>query len=122
MDLPNPTPTGRPPNNLLHLVGDSAKKPLKDLLIPGGKELGIRERGAGAEVRTVGPAEFDRLKNEMLDGAQKVPAPSNYTGDWYKRQDGTIIGSRSSPGSGPTLEVIQGGNSGIQNGYKVHTK
>jgi Phage portal protein len=97
-------------------------KKLEDVLKPGGKELGTQNPGASSEIRTATSAEFEQIQKQLLDGAKEVAAPSGYTGKWYQRSDGTVIGVRDSTGSGPTLEVVQGKTSGLPNGYKVHRK
>ena len=114
--------------NLLRRLGRGPKSPavqpeqLVDLLRPGGREIGTRTRGAGDEVRTLPAADFKTLERQLLEGAQQTPAPPSYTGTWYRRFDGTVIGVRQSPDHGTTIEVIQGMSSGLQNGYKVHQK
>jgi hypothetical protein len=95
---------------------------LEDILKPGGNEIGGREGRASPGIRTVSPSDFANIERELLAGAREVPAPPNYTGTWHQRSYGTIIGRRTSPKSGPALEVIQGGSSGLENGYKVHKK
>ena len=62
------------------------------------------------------------LKSKLLDGAVETPAREGYDGKWYKRLDGTIIGVRESERTRTTIEVIEGGSSGLRNGYKVHRK
>jgi filamentous hemagglutinin len=57
-----------------------------------------------------------------MAGAKEVAAPPSYAGKWYARPDGTVFGLRNSNDHGPTIEVIQGGKSGLINGFKVHRK
>lgn len=90
--------------------------------MPGGKEVGLRNPGASAEVRTVGKPEFEQLRSDLTAGAREVPAAPNYEGKWYQRSDGTVVGIRESGASGTTIEVIEARNSGLRNGYKVHRK
>ena len=104
------------------LSRNTSKEPLKDILMPGGREVGVRNPGASAEVRTVSKAEFEQLKSDLTAGAREVPAATNYEGKWYQRSDGTIMGVRESGASGTTIEVIEGRGSGVRNGYKVHRK
>jgi filamentous hemagglutinin len=119
---PTPPPTPVAPAVKPNPTTPSPPKKLEDILKPGGNEVGGREGRAGPGIRTVSPSEFDQLERDLLAGAREVPAPSNYTGTWHQRSDGTIVGRRSSPDSGLSLEVIQGGASGLRNGYKVHKK
>jgi hypothetical protein len=98
-----------------------AEKTLEDLLKPGGKELGIRKPGADEGIRTLQRSDFQKLKSDLLDGAQEVPAPSRYDGKWYQRPDGSVVGVRESAEHGETLEVIRSlDRSVLDNGYKVH--
>jgi hypothetical protein len=114
---PPPTQPAKPP-----ATATAPPKKLEDILKPGGNEIGGREGRASPGIRTVSPSDFDNIERELLAGAREVPAPSIYEGRWFERADGTIVGTRNSSGSGPTLEVIQGRNSGFNNGYKVHRK
>jgi hypothetical protein len=97
-------------------------KKLEDVLKPGGQDRGTRNPGATDEIRTVNPVEFAEIQDALLSGAREIPAPPGYTGKWFARSDGTVIGIRNSAQSGPTLEVVQGGSSGLKNGYKVHRR
>jgi HK97 family phage portal protein len=109
-------------HELLRRQPKPSEQPLQDILKPDGKELGFRNPGAREGIRTIEPEEFDTLKSRLLDGAEEVPAPKEYEGRWFQRRDGTIIGVRDSKDSGPTLDVIEGGSSGLRKGYKVHRK
>ena len=94
---------------------------MNDILLPGGKEVGAAEKGAGSGIRTVTPSELDGIKGQLLEGATEIKAPANYEGKWYQRSDGTIFGFRNSKDSGPTIDVIQG-TPNLRNGYKVHAR
>ena len=114
--------------NLFRRIGRGPKAPrvqpkrLDELVRPGGREIGERNRGAGDEVQTLPSRDFKKLETQLLDGAQQVPSPPDYMGTWYRRFDGMVIGVRQSPDHGTTIEVIQGMTSGLPNGYKVHQK
>ncbi|CCB65615.1 phage portal protein [Hyphomicrobium sp. 802] len=98
-----------------------AEKTLEDLLKPGGKELGIRRGGATSGIRTINRSDFEKLKADLLDGTTEVPARPAYTGKWFRRSDGSIVGVRTSEQHGETLEVIKSlDGSTLGNGYKVH--
>ena len=107
---------------LLRRQPKPSEQPLEDILKPGGRELGFRHPSADEGIRTLNDEEFESLKSKLLDGAKEVPAPKEYEGRWFQRRDGTIIGVRESKDSGPTLDVIEGGSSGLRKGYKVHRK
>jgi hypothetical protein len=101
----------------------SQPKTTDDILKPGGKELGSKNPGATDGIRTVNDVEFDQLKNLLLEGAKEVTAPAGYSGKWYQRSDGATFGLRDSAGSGPTIEITNGGGkTSLPNGYKVHRK
>lgn len=93
---------------------------LDEILKPGGKEVGERLGGTGNDVRTVGKEEFEVLRDRLLDGAKEVQPKSNYAGKWFQRPDGTIVGVRQSEKFGTTLDVVEGGKSGLENGYRIH--
>jgi hypothetical protein len=95
---------------------------LEDILQPGGKELGESLGRAGDGVRTIDKESFEALRTKLLEGSKEVSSPDIYAGKWYQRTDGTIIGVRESVRSGTTLDVVEGANSGLRKGYKVHRK
>ena len=101
---------------------DPSKEPLKDILMPGGKELGVRNPGAAAEVRTVTKGELEDIKAQILAGATEMSSPAGCAGKWYQRLDGTIVGVRESKDFGPTVEVVRSNNPMLKQGYKVHGK
>ena len=94
-----------------------------DILNPDGKLVGENVGRSGADIKTVSPKEFEDLKSRLLDGAKEVPSAGNYTGKWYERADGSIIGVRNSTQSGKTLDLVRGGSgSTLKSGFKVHQK
>jgi filamentous hemagglutinin len=93
-----------------------------DILLPGGKPVGYVNSGAGPGIRTVTPQEFSQLQLQLLDGATSITPKSGYPGAWYQRADGTIIGIRTSTGSGTTIDVIKSNNPSLLPGFKVHQK
>ena len=99
---------------------DSSKEPLKDLLMPGSKEVGARSRGADDSIRTVSKPEFQQLKDQVLSGSKEVASPPDYAGKWYSRPDGTVVGIRESATSGTTIDVIKSNDPLLKPGYKVH--
>ena len=96
-------------------------KTTNDVLLPAGKEVGTRNPGAGDNIRTVTPTEFDRIQADILNGSKPIATPGQYNGQWYERPDGTQIGIRQSS-SGPTIEVNKSDNPVLKPGYKVHRK
>src|SRR5215213_5641516 len=97
-----------------------APRPLEEVLLPGGRPIGVREGGPGQGVRTVTPPEFDSMLEALSPGAQVVPSPSTYMGVWYRRPDGSVIGIRRSEEHGITFDIIQNNHPFLRNGYKVH--
>ncbi len=95
---------------------------LEEILKPGGKEIGERLGGAKERIRSIEKTEFDTLRSKLLDGSKEVPTPTEYRGKWYERPDGTRFGVRESTESGTTIDVINGGKSGLENGYRIHQK
>ena len=91
-------------------------------MLPGGKEVGTREKGAVEKIRTVDSAEFDGLKAKLLDGATELPPSPGYSGKWYLRHDGTEFGIRDSDGSGFTIDIRKSNSPYLTPGYKVHRK
>ncbi len=90
--------------------------------MPGGKEVGVKNPSAGADVRTVGKAEFEQLKLDLTTGAKEVPAAPSYDGKWYLRPDGTVVGVRDSVRSGPTIDVVSSPDRTLRPGYRIHTQ
>jgi hypothetical protein len=125
---PPPAPTPKPPTTPLSpppskpAPRDPGKEPLKDILMPGGKEVGVRNPGASAEVRTVSKGEFDQLKADLTAGAKEIPAAPNYAGKWYQRPDGTVIGVRESASSGPSIDVVRSSDTILKPGYRLHAQ
>ena len=95
---------------------------LPNVLLPGGRPIGVRHRGAGDGIRTVSPAEFETMLEALSPGAQPVPTPSTYRRGWYRRPDVSIFGLRSNEEHGITFEVIRSNYPEIDNGDKVHQK
>jgi len=89
--------------------------------MPGGVFVGVRA-GSNTRVRTVSAAEYSVIRRRILNGAFPYPSPSSYNGTWYLRRDGSIVGERISPESGPTLDVIRSSHPAIRANFKVHTR
>jgi hypothetical protein len=111
----------KPPKPATPTPPADSPKPLNDVLLPGGKQIGERRAGAGDGIRTAAPAEFDRIQAELLNGAKPVTTPTQYGGQWYERPDGTAFGIRESS-SGPVVEVTKSNDPVLKPGYKVHRK
>jgi hypothetical protein len=111
---PQTTSPSKPPPR------DPSKEPLKDILMPGGKEIGVRNPGASGEVRTVSKSELDQIKSQVLSGATETVSPPSYAGKWYQRSDGTVVGIRESKDFGTTVEVVRSNDPLLKQGYKVH--
>ncbi len=98
-----------------------SEKPLHDLIKPGGKELGIKRGGAREGIRTLERKEFDKLKSDMLDGAEEIVPREGYSGKVFRRPDGTEIGIRESKKFGETIDVLKSTDETIlKNGFKIH--
>jgi hypothetical protein len=95
--------------------------PLHDVLAPGGKPIGVRS-GGDSDVRTVAPASFDRIRNDLLTGTQQTRADAGYNGVWFRRRDGSVIGLRLSEQHGLTLEVIESNHRSVGPNFKVHQR
>ncbi|HEX2134967.1 MAG TPA: hypothetical protein VHG30_03555 [Microvirga sp.] len=95
-------------------------RPLAEVLLPEGRPIGVRSRGAGPDTRTVTPSEFNEMLQALSPGAEVVPSPSAYMGVWYRRPDGSIFGVRRSEEHGMTFDVIRSNSPALDNGYKVH--
>ena len=108
-------------NDALQNVADKSKA-TSDILLPGGKEVGVREKGADDGIGTVSKSEFDNLEGKLLDGAVQLPTQSGYSGTWYRRSDGSIFGLRTSSGSGETIDIKSSSDPRLHSGYKVHSK
>ena len=95
-------------------------KSLEDILAPGGKHIGAELRGAGAEVKTLSPTEFQAIQKELWVDAQPTRGPITYRGAAFKRPDGTVIGIRISRKHGTTIDIIESNTKSIPKGYKYH--
>ncbi len=73
--------------------GDGDVRPTADILAPGGNVIGVRERGAGLNIRTVPSDEFDQIRDHLMVGATPVPTERSYNGLWFDRSDGFSFGS-----------------------------
>jgi RHS repeat-associated protein len=87
-------------------VTEGGAPTLGSVLMPGGQPVGTVRPGATPNIRTVTPAEFEAIRSNLLSGAQPTVAPPTYPGTAYLRPDGSIIGIRTSPGTGATIDVI----------------
>lgn len=99
-----------------------ASRSSETLFLPGGRDLGIRNRGAGKDVRTVERNEFSELFDGLLRGSKSTPSRPDYEGQWFERPDGLVFGVRISARHGLTIEIIRSSNPLLPQGYKVHAK
>jgi hypothetical protein len=99
-----------------------APRSSENVFLPGGRDLGSRNRGAGKDIRTVEQIEFDELFNGLLRGSRSTPVQSKYSGEWFERPDGLVFGIRISERHGLTIEIIRSSNPLLPQGYKVHAK
>lgn len=74
--------------------------------------------GAGPNITTVSPTEFQQLQSDLMVNAQPVNTPASYNGSWYQLPDGSTFGIRNSAGSGVTIDVISSPT--LPPGFKVH--
>lgn len=103
-------------------ASEPVSQSLQEIILRDGKPLGSQVRRARAGVRTVTREEFDKLLENIGPGAELVPSPHGYRGQWYRRPDGSIFGVRRSDQNGITFDVIRNNHPQIDNGYKVHKK
>lgn len=105
-----------------HYQGRVPVQSLRDQILPAGNELGVRNRGAGSDIRTINRDAFRSLLGRMLDQAQITSSPRGFEGICYLRPDGNVVGIRVSDAFGPTIVIIRSRVDGIDNGFKVHYK
>jgi hypothetical protein len=115
---PAEAPTAKP-------AGRSAEAPSTrplttlEIIQPGGRLIGDVNKGAGREVRTVSPSEFQTIKDKLLEGAVPVSKPSYAPGTWFRRSDGAEFGIRNSDKNGVTIDID---DPALRPGLKVHRK
>ncbi len=101
---------------------EPASQSMHEIMLPNGQPIGARNARAKSDVRTVSRDEFRDVLDSISPGAEPVPSPSGYRGQWYRRPDGSIFGIRRSEQNGITVDVIRTDHSQVNNGYKVHKK
>jgi hypothetical protein len=79
-------------------------------------------RAGNREIRIVTPAEFERIRIELMGGARRIEQDPRYHGVWYHRQDDSIIGLRLSRVYGLTLDVIRCDNPDIPPGFRLYQR
>ncbi len=63
------------------------------------------------------------MLRDLTRGAERVQAPLDYAGVWYRRpSDGSIIGVRWSKRYGFTIDVVQSGDPAVRSNTKAHAK
>jgi hypothetical protein len=80
---------------------------LESILAPGGERIGSVNPGATEDIRTVSPAEFERIRSDLLSGATPARGAETYPGVVYERPDGSLLGIRNSRRYGATIDVIR---------------
>jgi hypothetical protein len=103
-------------------VGKVRAQSMQQILLRDGRPVGSQNARSRVDVRTVTREEFNNFLESISPGAELVPSPPGYRGQWYRRQDGSIFGVRRSEQNGITFDVIRNDHSQINNGYKVHKK
>jgi hypothetical protein len=101
---------------------ESASQAIHEIMLRNGQPIGTRSARAKSDVRTVSREEFRDVLDSISPGAELMPSPPGYRGQWYRRPDGSIFGIRRSVQNGITVDVIRNDHSQINNGYKVHKK
>jgi hypothetical protein len=113
------------------IIGDNTEQPqdvagkpksTSDILLPGGNEVGVKDKGAGGDIRTVSASDFQSIKDQLLEGSVALPQDKGYSGTWYQRADGTVFGIRGSASYGETIDIRSSNIPLIGPGYKVHYK
>jgi HK97 family phage portal protein len=115
------TPAPRAPSG----AGGAAGQSTRDILKPGGRDIGSKFKGAGKETtRTVSRNEFATLQKDLITGARERPEllSKRYGGRIFERPDGTVIGLRRSVRYGDTLEVLLSDDPDLPQGFKVHRR
>jgi len=97
-------------------------RPLESILAPGGERIGSVNPGATEDIRTVSPAEFERIGSDLLSEAIPAGGSETYPGVIYERPDGSLLGIRDSRRHGTTIDVIQSTSPAIPNGFRIHQK
>lgn len=103
-------------------AGEVRAQSMQQILLRDGRPVGLQNARSRADVRTITREEFHTLLESISPGAELVPSPPGYRGQWYRRQDGSIFGIRRSEQNGITFDVIRNDHTQINNGYKVHKK
>ncbi len=93
-----------------------------DILAPGGNLIGVRERGAGDNIRTVPTEEFAQIRDQMLAGAVPVTTRREYNALRFDRPDGVRFGLRLSDDHGPTIDIGESNDPLIPQNLKVHRR
>jgi len=101
---------------------ETEARPMDEILMPGGREIGYVAPGVEKNIRTVSVGEFQNIRNQLMTGAQPIPTPRNVKGLWFERLDGTRFALRWSAEHGPTVDVIRSNSLLLEAGYKVHRK
>lgn len=90
-----------------------------ELIMPGGKLIGFREKGAGKNTITVSRQELSEIVAKLMAMKPgKVDNPTYREGQWYRLPDGSEFGLRESKEHGLTLDTPKPGRGNI----KVHQK
>jgi RHS repeat-associated protein len=79
---------------------------LGNILAPGGQPIGSATPGAGPNIRTLSPSDFNATRFDLLQDAIPTSAPTGYPGVVFERPDETTIGIRNSS-TGPTIDVMR---------------
>jgi hypothetical protein len=106
-------------------ISSGATSELASVLAPGGQVVGTVHPGAGQDIKTMTPNEFDILKAKLLQNAQPISDPSSYKGykgTVYVLPDGEVFGLRTSALNGETIDVFASKTNLIPKGFKVHQK
>ncbi|SIT29110.1 hemagglutinin repeat-containing protein [Achromobacter sp. MFA1 R4] len=92
-------------------------KHVDDILKPNGEYIGIVDKGATPNIRTVSSHDFEAMKVDLLDGASIAGTYAGGKGTWYDLPTGGRVGVRMSDISGETLDIDI---PGYPKGFKVH--
>jgi hypothetical protein len=98
---------------------------LAEVLAPGGSPVGVVNRGARQDTRTVPPNQFNALKAELLRDAKPIADGEQYDrydGKIYILPNGEVFGLRISDPHGETIDIFVSKTSIISKRFKVHQK
>ncbi|MCB1476816.1 MAG: hypothetical protein H6883_08100 [Rhodobiaceae bacterium] len=93
--------------------------PTPELVYPNGQIIGYVNRSATPDIRTVSPAEYQQLRQNLLNGARPIQN-QRYGGSMFQRPDGFVFGLRQSKKHGETIDIWRREYPGFEQALMVH--